>query len=152
VESGERITVDAYERMGTSLGGVVGDVAAGPMGPPPPAAGDGGKFSFAPAEIEDLVKDWVALADGYGTSLLNAQNLVGVVGPGTDFASEVHAITTSASGQAYLDSLIEKREYCYSQAQKLQDALSDYRGVDRSAIRRVTAAGESSEPSVPGGI
>ncbi|WP_436494421.1 hypothetical protein [Actinokineospora sp. HUAS TT18] len=142
--------MDAFRSIGNSLSDIVN---SGPMGAPPapPGPGSGGKFSFKPDEIEAIVKDWVTLAEGYEDSRARSQEMVVVNGPGAEVASEMHASTARISGQAYLDSLNDKVEYCYSQAQKFQDALSDYKGVERSSVRRITAAGDSA-PSTSGEI
>ncbi|HVK24502.1 MAG TPA: hypothetical protein VM677_24350 [Actinokineospora sp.] len=140
--------MDAFRSIGRSLGDIA---ASGPMGTPPPAQGGGGKFSFRPDEIEAIVKDWLELAVGYEDSRFNSRDMVIVSGPGAEIASETHASTARISGQAYIDSLNDKAEYCYSQAQKFQDALSDYKGVERSSVRRITAAGDSA-PSNSGEI
>ncbi|CRK62076.1 hypothetical protein [Alloactinosynnema sp. L-07] len=140
--------MDAFRSIGHSLGDIV---ASGPMGAPPPAQGGGGKFTFRPAEIEAIVKDWLELAAGYETSQRDSRSMINTGAPGNEIASQTHASTARISGQAYFDSLVEKAEYCYTQAQKFQDALSDYKGVDRSSVRRITTAGDSA-PSTSGEI
>ncbi|MGQ0837711.1 hypothetical protein [Actinokineospora sp.] len=118
------------------------------MGAPPLSPGDGGKFDFSPDEIRAIVKDWLDLAESYQTSLSTSRGLATIEGPGQEYASEMHATVANSAGRAYLDSLVEKRAYALSQAQKFQDALHDYLGVDRQNVRKITAAGESGPPPV----
>ncbi|MGX7823847.1 hypothetical protein ACTG9Q_02020 [Actinokineospora sp. 24-640] len=132
-------------------------IAGAPMssGPPPmpgetTGGGGGGKFTFEPDEIRAIVKDWLDLAEEYNDSIQRSDDLVRVQPPGDEYASEFHANAASHSGTLYAQSLQEKQQYCFSQAQKFQDALHDYLGTDRQNVRKLNTAGEGS--SKPGGI
>ncbi|SDC86391.1 hypothetical protein [Actinokineospora iranica] len=138
-----------------SVGHIAGSGVSDMVGGAPPS-GDGGKFSFSPDEIRSIVKDWLDLADDYTQSMVGARPLGQVDPPGNDPASHYHAQAVATSSQAYMDSLKEKAEYCYNQAQKFQDALSDYLGVERENVRGLDSTDGSasgpSAPSAPGGI
>lgn len=122
--------------------------APAPAGP----AGTAGTFTFVPDEVRAIVKDWIELALGYDESIRNTDTFVYVQPPGDEYASEHYVQRTSQSGRMYLESLIQKQEYCYDQAQKFQDALHDYLGVERESVRDIAESGEGPVLSKPGGI
>lgn len=133
----------AFDRIGDTLGAIGSGAAIGATG-----GVGGGQFAFRPDEIQALVKDWLDLAVSYRESALNAQNLASVSGPAEDSASELHATAASSSGHLYLQSLEEKLHYSIGQAQKCQDALNDYQGVDRQNVSDLLGT----EPAPSGGI
>lgn len=143
----------AFHDISASLAPIAG---APPSSGPPPMPGEptggggGGKFTFEPDEIRAIVKDWLDLAEEYDESIDKAEDLIMVQPPGDEYASQFHAQRASESGRLYVDSLIQKQDYCYSQAQKFQDALHGYLGTDRQNVRRLDAADAGS--SKPGGI
>lgn len=115
--------------------------------------GISGQFTFVPDEVRAIVKDWIELAREYDHSIRNADQLVVIVEPpGKDQASEFYVQRTGTAVTMYAESLIQKQEYCYNQAQKFQDALNDYLGVERQSVRNITSSGEPLPPSKPGGI
>ncbi|SDC85713.1 hypothetical protein [Actinokineospora iranica] len=145
----------AFHSINASVGHIAGSGVSDMVGGARPS-GDGGKFSFEPDEMRAIVKDWMDLALDYRRSMVDADQMGTVDPPGNEYASQYHAEAASASTQAYLDSLQEKADYCYSQAQKFQDALSDYLGVERENVRGLNSTDQSvsgpSAPSAPGGI
>lgn len=147
--------MDAFDSIAGSLdrASALGSAGAGLRGMPPPPPGSGGKFNFAPSEIRAIVKDWLELADGYQESLKESVRLVEVEGPGAEDASERHAMTASASGSAYVESVMLKHTYCIEQAAKFQDALDSYLGTEEASTIRLRLQ-ENKEPQIsdtPGG-
>lgn len=139
----------AFDSIRSSLAPITdAPMSSGP--PPMPGTPGGGKFVFKPDEIRAIVKDWIDLADEYDLSINEADRLCTIDPPGDEYASEFHAHRASESGRLYRDSLIQKQEYCFTQAQKFQDALHDYLGVERQSVRDIKRAGET--PLRPGGI
>jgi hypothetical protein len=129
--------MDAFDSIAASLGsasalGSVGGGLRGDMLPPPPP-GSGGKFNFAPNEVRAIVKDWLALADGYAASLRGSTRGGAVDGPAPDNASERHGETATRSFAAYFKSLQLKHAYCVEQAAKFQSSLDGYLGTDEAS-------------------
>lgn len=120
---------------------------AGPAG----ALGIAGKFTFSPDEIRAVITDWMTLGDEYTPSIATAKTMVVVAPPGDEYASQAHAERTNESGTRYVESLKQKQKYCYDQAQKFQDALHDYLGIERVNIRRMESA-DQDVLSAPGRI
>jgi hypothetical protein len=102
-----------------------------------------GSFTYDEATLEGLVREWLDLAHDYAKSLRDSRDLVKVVGPGLDFASESVAVAANAYGKNYLAYLQSNRDYCFDQAQSCQNALDDYLGVER---RNVTEIGQAGQP------
>jgi hypothetical protein len=117
-----------FGRIGSALSGIT-------------SGGRGGSFAYSPDQIRDLVKEWTDLAKDYEGSLANADLMANVEGPGTEFASQSHASVARESGRAYLESLKNRIEYCYGQAQKSQDALDSYLGQEHRSVRDITGSG-----------
>lgn len=104
------------------------------------SGGSGGSFAYTPDQLRDLVKEFVDLAEDYRKSLNNAKLMAQVEGPGTEFASQSHASVANESGRAYLDSLENRIEYFYGQAQKFQDALDSYLGQEHRSVKDITGS------------
>ena len=96
-----------------------------------------GGFTYDEATLEGLVREWMSLAEDYNRSFRDSQRLVGVKGPGLDFASAAVAGAANSYGQSYLTYLRQNRAYCADQAQLCQNALDDYRGVERQNVKHV---------------
>lgn len=103
--------------------------------------GAGGSFAYSPDQLRDLVKEWTDLATDYQNSLRDAYYLTRVEGPGAELVSRSYASVANASGQAYLDSLQSRIDYCFAQAQKFQDALDDYLGQEHHSVTEITNSG-----------
>ncbi|MBC6449103.1 hypothetical protein [Actinokineospora xionganensis] len=123
-------SLDRASALGSGAGGSVGTGLRGALPPPP---GSGGKFNFAPNEIRTIVKDWLALADDYKASIVRSDRTSELDGPGDEVASERHAMTASASFNAYFDSVQLKYTYCLEQAAKFQESLDRYLGTDEAS-------------------
>lgn len=111
-----------FGRIGSALSGITG------------GAGGGGSFAYSPDQLRDLANDWLDLADDYERSRRTTVPMAQVEGPGTEFASQSHAGVANTSGQAYRDSLLSDRDYCIAQAQKFQDTLHDYLGLEHRSV------------------
>lgn len=75
-----------------------------------------------------------------------------VEGPGLDFASESVAGAAVSYGRAYLAYLEHNRDYCFNEAQRCQDALSDYLGVERRNVTGIEQVGQSEDDDSEQGI
>ena len=100
-----------------------------------------GTFAYDEDELRQLVTRWLDLAESYQTSMSATAPMTRVAGPGLEFASEGHANAANASGNAYREHLRSSFEYCVGQAQKCQDALDEYLGVEHSNVRDILDAG-----------
>ena len=123
-----------FAQIGSALGSITSQPAT-------TGASTAGSFSFTPDQLRDLVEEWMELAADYDRSLWNAEALQQVNGPGNEYASEGLATVASSSGGAYVRSLHEKYQYCLGQAQKLQDALDDYLGMEHHNIAVIGKTG-----------
>jgi hypothetical protein len=122
-------------RRDPTMRGVVGGQAEGVI--------TTGGFAYDETTLTDLAKEWLSLADDYNRSFRDAQRLVGVKGPGLDFASEAVAGAANTYGKAYLNYLRQNRAYCIDQAQLFQNALDDYLGVERRNVANLHKMGQS---------
>lgn len=122
----------AYARIGSALAGITSHTMTG--------AFTTGSFAYTPDQLRDLAKEWTELALDYDRSAPEARRLAKVEGPGTEFASQSHASVVRRTGEAYRRSLEEKRDYCLAQAQKFQNTLDDYLGLERRAISLINNA------------
>ena len=100
-----------------------------------------GTFEYDEDDLRALVNRWMDLAENYQASSRRTQSMTSVSGPGLEFASEGQANAANASGNAYREHLRTSLEYCVDQAQKCQDALDDYLGVEHHNVRKVLDAG-----------
>jgi hypothetical protein len=123
----------AFRNIGSTLSGIATHTAT--------AAITTGTFSYTPEALRDLVTRWTSLAESYQQSRENAQAMTQVKGPGLEYASQAHASVANSSGQAYLLSVEQKWRYCLAQAQKFQNALDDYLGVEHRNIETMDSAG-----------
>ena len=109
-----------------------------------------GTFSFSPDEIEAIAKEWIELAEDYELSIQRAEGLTVVRPSGFEKASELHAQSASFSGNCYVQSLLEKHEYCLEQAVKVTNSLNTYLGNEQITVddlKKITTPA-----SKPGGI
>jgi hypothetical protein len=107
-----------------------------------------GSFVYDEATLRSLITKWVELADHYDGSL-SRTTLGTVQAPGLDVASEALAKSANTSGTAYMKYLEQNFQYCVEQAQKLQDTLDDYLGVEHHNVMELVKAG-SDQPQPDG--
>ena len=100
-----------------------------------------GTFAYDEDELRQLVTRWLDLAESYQTSVSATAPMTSVSGPGLEFASEGQANAANASGNAYREHLRTSFEYCVGQAQRCQDALDEYLGVERRNVRDILDSG-----------
>lgn len=112
----------------------------------------GGHFEYDEDDLRALVKKWMDLADNYQSSLDGTGAMTSVTGPGLEFASEGQANAANASGNAYREHLRVSLEYCVDQAQKCQDALDSYLGVEHHNVRKMLDAGSPADTGPRAGI
>lgn len=99
-----------------------------------------GSFVYDEPTLRSLITKWVELADHYDGSL-GRTALGAVQAPGLDIASEALAKSANTSGTAYMKYLEQNFNYCVQQAQKLQDTLDDYLGVEHHNVLEMIKAG-----------
>jgi hypothetical protein len=100
-------------------------------------------FFFTEPQIHTVITNYLDLADSYDDSVTDARAMVMVEGPGRDFASDSFAFAARRSGHALVDSLMDARDYCLTQAQLCQNALDDYLGIEHRNVTRLTEQGQS---------
>ena len=127
---------------GTRVRGIVGGSTEGTI--------TTGGFAYDEVTLGELIKEWLALADDYDRSFRDSQDLVRVVGPGRDFASEALAKAATSYGRNYLSYLLQNRDYCIDQAQLCQNALDDYMGVERRNVTEIHQAGQPDDDKPSG--
>lgn len=127
------MTEPHYEAIRSSLSGISSGSITG--------AFTTGSFAFTPEQMRDIITRWTNLAESYARSANTAVALANVEGPGVEYASQSHASVANESGRAYLRSLEEKWRYCLAQAQKFQDTLDDYLGVEHRNADIIKNAG-----------
>ncbi len=127
------------ERQFAQIGSALGDITN--QRATPGSSTGGGSFSYTPDQLRDLVTEWMDLAADYKRSMAHVQDLTKVEGPGADYVSDSLASVASSSGGAYVRSLEGKYNYCLDQAQKLQDTLDDYLGMEHHNIAVINNAG-----------
>jgi hypothetical protein len=111
-----------------------------------------GSFSYTPDQMRDIIKGFLDLAESYRKSLANAEVIARVEAPGLEYASESHAASTRAMGEDYRRSIEDSRQYCLAQAQKFQDTLDDYLGLEHSNVEQVNQAPRDVQPGPVDGI
>lgn len=104
------------------------------------AAITSGDFAYTPDQLQQIINNWKDLATSYNDSVRDARNMTRVVGPGRDFASHAFAEAANQSGRAYLAYLENNRDYCLQEAQRCQDALDAYLGLEERTIIELNKA------------
>jgi hypothetical protein len=112
------------------------------------SSGSGGHFVYDRDQMHAIAQAWTELASDYLDSIAKAEPMRGVVGPGNEYASDIHARDANTSGVAYIKSLTTCAEYCKSQMNKYKKALGEVVAADDESHRKVQ---QSSSP-LDGGI
>ncbi|MGH3877622.1 MAG: hypothetical protein ACRDSK_11375 [Actinophytocola sp.] len=109
-----------------------------------------GTFAYDEDDLRQLVTRWLDLAESYQTSVSATAPMTSVSGPGLEFASEGQANAANASGSAYREHLRTSFDYCVGQAQRCQDALDEYLGVEHRNVRDILDSGPVDSGPRPG--
>src|SRR6266498_851160 len=119
----------AFRNIGSTLEGITTHTAT--------ASFITGSFSYTPDQMRAIITDFLDLARSYEHSLNTARYMATVEAPGLDYASESHAVAARAMGEDYLRSIENSRQYCLAQAQKFQDTLDDYLGLEHRNVAQL---------------
>lgn len=103
--------------------------------------GEGGGYVFDEATLRTLVKGWTELAEDYSSAMRQVEPMYGITPPAEDFASQAQVEAANNSGRAYAKFLEVTYSYCMEQAQKCQDALDDYLGVEERTVIEINKTG-----------
>jgi hypothetical protein len=114
----------------------------------PGKSGAGGRFVYDKQQMHAIAQAWSDLASEYQASVANALPMRGVEGPGSEYASHIHARDANTSGVAYIDSLTACAEYCISQMDKYKKALGEVVNADDESHRKI----QQSPSPLDGGI
>ena len=107
----------------------------------------GGKYSFDPDTIRQIINNWVELAHSYNQSVQDARPMAVIAPPGDEFVSESFADKANASGRSYIAYCEHNRDICLREAQRYQDALNAYLGAEEHAI--IELGKTDGDPSTP---
>ncbi|WP_424183522.1 hypothetical protein ACOBQX_16140 [Actinokineospora sp. G85] len=137
----------AFQRIDASLGGIGAGaaVAANAAAVANSTVSSANGFSFEPGEIAAIRQGWLDLSEDYRESVTRADD-IRLQPPGNEEASKDNVRAGLESWRMHIESLMEKREYCLSQAQKFHDALNAYEGNEHSAV--TSLLGSSSEGGI----
>ncbi|MEQ0563141.1 hypothetical protein ABJI51_29040 [Amycolatopsis sp. NEAU-NG30] len=100
--------------------------AAGTYGMPAGSGASGPGFKYDRETLEQLAKEWAALADEFKLDRDEANTIARAKGPGLEYASGGNAVQVQKSGRALLATLSAREEYCRSMARKFEAALGKY--------------------------
>jgi hypothetical protein len=135
------LDVQADHSVASILVGITAHPATGSFAP--------GTFSYTPDQMREIIKTFLDLADSYRNSLVNAHAMANVEAPGLEFASAFHAADARAMGEDYLRSIHDSWQYCLTQAQKFQDTLDGYTGLEHHSVAQLNQAGAPDDQSAP---
>ncbi|QFU94131.1 hypothetical protein [Amycolatopsis sp. YIM 10] len=102
-----------------------------------------GGYSFEPAELTSIAREWDDLAMAYERDTLQAKVLAQTQGPGAEYASGDNAQLVRQSGETLLTALNDRIDYCRSQAEKFRAAAGHYAQADTDAGAEIGNQGGS---------
>jgi hypothetical protein len=108
----------------------------------------GGTFTFDPDTIREVINNYKDLADSYARSVQDAAPMALVTGPADEYVSESFADKANASGASYIAYCDHYAGFYLREAQKCQDALDVYLGVEERTVIGLGDAGDGG--SAPG--
>lgn len=94
----------------------------------------GGGYTFDPDTIKQVIDNWHDLAISYHQSIRDARPMAATAPPGDEFVSESFTVKANASGESYIEYCRSNRDICLREAQRYQDALDSYLGVEERTI------------------
>jgi hypothetical protein len=115
-----------HDRIAVELRGIVGGTTEGTI--------HGGRFTFDPDTIQQVINNWMELADSYAQSAQDARPMAAIRPPGDEFVSESFATKANASGLSYIAYCDHNARICLREAQRYQDALDTYLGAEERTI------------------
>jgi PE family protein len=132
---------DERDRIAVELAGFAGGAARG--------TSTGGGFTFDPETIREVINNYKDLADSYAQSAKDAWSMT-QVGPSADeFVSKSFAEKANRSGGSFVEYCRHYAAFYSREAQKCQDALDTYLGVEDRAVIGLGGAGDDgSRPAV----
>jgi PE family len=129
-----------HDRIAVELGGIVGGRTEGTI--------HGGRFTFDPDTIQQVINNWVELADSYAQARQDAFAMTQIKPPGDEFVSQSFAAKANASGESYIAYCKHNRDICRREAQRYQDALDTYLGAEERTIIEFGKTDDSGFPPV----
>jgi len=128
------------DRAAAHLGGIVSGTTQGTI--------SGGSYTFDPDTIRQVIKNWTDLAESYIQSSQDARPMARVAPPGDEYVSESFAHKANASGQSYIAYCRRNADICHREAQRYQDALDTYLGVEDRTVIEIGKTGDGETPPV----
>ncbi|MBP2180309.1 hypothetical protein [Amycolatopsis magusensis] len=107
------------------------------------AGAPAGGYSFEPAELNNIAREWDDLAASYEFDRASADVLARTEGPGSEYASGDNAQLVRQSGTTLLQTLQDRIDYCRSQADKFRSAAGRYAEAEADAGTEVSNQGGS---------
>jgi len=107
-----------------------------------------GGFTFDPDTIRQVINNYIDLAKSYAQSMDDAEPMRNV-SPGHEYVTESFAYKANASGASYIAYCQHYAGFYLREAQKCQDALDTYLGVEERTVIDLGNAGDGgSRPAV----
>jgi hypothetical protein len=109
----------------------------------------GGGFTFDPDTIREVINNYKDLAESYAQSAKDAWPMTQVGASADEYVSESFAKKANESGGSFVQYCRHYAAFYLREAQKCQDALDTYLGVEeRTIIDLGDAGGDGSRPAV----
>jgi hypothetical protein len=116
---------------------------AGTYGVPAGSGASGPGFKYDRETLEQLAKEWAALANDFSDDLVRADTIARTQGPGLEYASLGNATMIQASGSALRATLVAREQYCRTMAAKFEAALGKYANAEANHSTDIKKAGGS---------
>lgn len=120
-----------------------------PVGPVVREAGSygggagGAGFSYDEATLRELMHEWNDLANEFKLDQEHAIVLARTQGPGAEYASGGNAERIQLSGNALIQTLSQREDYCRSMAAKFKAALGKYASTEDDQAAEIKQTGGS---------
>ncbi|HYQ67194.1 PE domain-containing protein [Actinophytocola sp.] len=108
----------------------------------------GSGFTFDPDTIREVINNYKDLADSYAESVRDARPMAMLTPSADEFVSESFAAKANTSGTSYIAYCHHYADFYLREAQKCQDALDAYLGVEAHTVIELGNAGSDSRPPV----
>jgi len=111
------------------------------------AGPNGGGWEFDEATLTRIMQRWFQIADICINAMDDSKPMREIQAPGLEMASEYYAEKANKSGFAYLDTVVQMRDYALGQAEACKKALGIYSESDLAAVAVFTGlAGWENQP------